>query len=274
MSRESGAWPITCLTALLALGLLSALVSASGVLPLDGPLRDAVLRHTSPAVEAYAGWVNHAGGWRFLLPAMLILFAVSAEVRRHWWLWALVLPLGALAEGALKEVVGRTRPEGSAMGFPSGHVTATAAFAVIVIYLAGRSRLPPRARRLLAAVAVALIVGVGLARIALRAHWPSDVLGGLALGVAVAAAAAWWHRRRPATPTGRRRARVRRAPRKGWARREGRRAAQARPWSSCGRSPSATATPGCWRASTCASCPETSSASSAPTGPARRRCSA
>ena len=86
------------------------------------------------------------------------------------------------------------------MGFPSGHVTAAAAFAVIVIYLAGRSRLPPRARGLLAAVAVALIAGVGLARIVLRAHWPSDVLGGLALGVAVAAAAAWWHGRRAATP--------------------------------------------------------------------------
>ena len=197
MSRDSGAWRITCLAALLALGLLSALVSATGVLPLDGPVRNAVLRHASPAVEDLAQWVNYAGGWPFLLPAMLILFAVSADVRRHWWLWALVLPLGAAAEGALKEVVGRTRPEGPALGFPSGHVTATAAFAVIVIYLAGRSRLPARARRLLTAVAVALIAGVGLARIVLRAHWPSDVLGGLALGVAVAAAAAWWHRRRP-----------------------------------------------------------------------------
>jgi membrane-associated phospholipid phosphatase len=200
VSRESGAWRITCLAALLALGLLSALVSVSGVLPLDGPVRDTVLRHTSPAVAALAGWVNYAGGWPFLLPAMLILFAASADVRRHWWLWALVLPLGALAEGALKEVVGRTRPEGSAMGFPSGHVTATAAFAVMVIYLVGRSRWPPRVRRLLAGVAVALIAGVGLARIVLRAHWPSDVLGGVALGVAVAAAAAWWHGRRPGDP--------------------------------------------------------------------------
>jgi membrane-associated phospholipid phosphatase len=193
MRRESGAWRITCLGAVLALGLLSAFVSATGVLPLDGPVRDAVLRHASPAVEDLAQWVNYAGGWPFLLPAMLLLFAVSADVRRHWWLWALVLPLGAAAEGALKQMVGRTRPEGLAMGFPSGHVTATAAFAVIVIYLAGRSRLPARARRLLTAVAVALIAGVGLARVILRAHWPSDVLGGLVLGVAVAAAAAWWH---------------------------------------------------------------------------------
>jgi membrane-associated phospholipid phosphatase len=36
-------------------------------------------------------------------------------------------------------------------------------------------------------VAIAL---VALARIVLRAHWPSDVLGGITLGVALASAAA------------------------------------------------------------------------------------
>jgi membrane-associated phospholipid phosphatase len=204
VSDESGPWRITCIAALGVLALLSGFALASGVLPLDSLVRDAILRHATPPVEAVAGWLNYGGGWQFLLPAMLLVFAASAEGRRFWWLWALVLPLGAGWEGVLKELVGRARPESPAMGFPSGHVTATASFAVIVIYLAGRSRLRPRARWLVAAVAVALIVGVGLARIVLRAHWPSDVLGGLALGVAVSAAAAWWHgaqRTHPRRPT-------------------------------------------------------------------------
>jgi membrane-associated phospholipid phosphatase len=186
-------WRITCFSAIGVLALLSACVSASGVLPFDSLLRDAILRHATAPVEAMAGWLNHAGGWKFLLPAMLLVFAASAEGRRFWWLWALVLPLGAAGEGALKELVGRARPESAASGFPSGHVTATAAFAAIVIYLVGRSRLRPCARRLVTAAALALVIGVGLARIVLRAHWPSDVLGGLALGLAVATAAAWWH---------------------------------------------------------------------------------
>jgi membrane-associated phospholipid phosphatase len=38
--------------------------------------------------------------------------------------------------------------------------------------------------------AVAGIVLVGMARVILRAHWPSDALGGIALGLALAAAAA------------------------------------------------------------------------------------
>ena len=34
-----------------------------------------------------------------------------------------------------------------------------------------------------------MIVLVGMARVILRAHWPSDVLAGIALGLALAAAA-------------------------------------------------------------------------------------
>ena len=34
---------------------------------------------------------------------------------------------------------------------------------------------------------------VGIARIVQRAHWPADLLGGAALGLAFASAACWWH---------------------------------------------------------------------------------
>ena len=91
-----------------------------------------------------------------------------------------------------KLLVGRSRPDGSSLGFPSGDVTAATAFGLVLIYLASRERLGRGPRLAIAALAACLMLAVGWARIIRYAHWPSDVLGGFLLGTCCAAAAAWW----------------------------------------------------------------------------------
>jgi undecaprenyl-diphosphatase len=93
--------------------------------------------------------------------------------------------------------VGRLRPRGPALGFPSGHATAIAAFAVATIYLVGRSSLDRAVQVGIALAAMAVTLAVGLSRMVLDAHWPLDVVAGFALGAAGAAAAAWWDASHP-----------------------------------------------------------------------------
>jgi undecaprenyl-diphosphatase len=93
-----------------------------------------------------------------------------------------------IMESVFKTLVGRPRPVGAALGFPSGHATAASAFFGAVMVLA--DALPPRACAAVRVLAAAMIVLVGVARVVLRAHWPSDVVAGIALGLALAAAAA------------------------------------------------------------------------------------
>ena len=131
---------------------------------------------------------NYGGEWRVLFPATLLLLALFRRARERWWLWIVLMIAAPAAEGLLKIAVGRARPESLAFGFPSGHATAAAAFFGAVLYLAGS--LPPASRRLVRALAVACIILVGLARVILRAHWPSDVLGGITLGLGLATIAA------------------------------------------------------------------------------------
>lgn len=169
----------------LALACFAALV---GVLPADAAVREAVLALAAPPVVGLMRIVNYAGDWRVLLPGTLVLVLLSARARARWWAWVGLMVAAPLIEGALKGLVGRVRPEGLAYGFPSGHATAAAAFFGAVIYLAGA--LPATACRTVRVFAIVTIVLVATARVMLRAHWPSDVVGGVALGLALASAAA------------------------------------------------------------------------------------
>ena len=91
----------------------------------------------------------------------------------------------------LKEWLGRARPPLEALllphslAFPSGHaansMTAFLATALIVT--------PPAHRRAAALLAILLSAAVGLTRVFLGVHWPSDVVGGWALGLLSVAAA-------------------------------------------------------------------------------------
>jgi undecaprenyl-diphosphatase len=172
-------------TAFAVLALAVVLLGTAGV---DAAIRRYLLAPASPDVIAVMRVVNVAGDWRFLVPATLMLFVVFDRARRTWWVWLALMVTAPLAEGLLKMVVARPRPEGTAYGFPSGHATAAAAYFGALLYLS--AGLPADARRIVRAAAVLMIVLVGIARVMLRAHWPSDVVGGFALGLALASAAA------------------------------------------------------------------------------------
>ena len=101
----------------------------------------------------------------------LALLTAWRDRPRH----ALLAPAAA-AVVALTTVIKRAGPDTS---LPSGH----AAYAAAVFGLAGWLALR-EGRRGLAAAAWALPPAIAVARVVERAHWPADVLAGLALGTA------------------------------------------------------------------------------------------
>ncbi len=96
----------------------------------------------------------------------------------------LVLLADAAADGlasAVKAVVGESRPHVSRLvslphgaSFPSGHTAIAFACATVL------SAVVPRA----AAAFFTLALAIGYSRLYVGVHWPLDVLGGAALGVA------------------------------------------------------------------------------------------
>jgi undecaprenyl-diphosphatase len=127
-----------------------------------------------------------------LLAAIFGACLVVAMIRGASWLPAaaalIAVPLTSAITGVAKDAFGRGRPPFSDAAvhplitlpsdpsFPSGHTSFAFCAAVVVgAYL-------PRARPAL----VTLAATVGLSRIWLGVHYPSDVLAGAALGTAVA----------------------------------------------------------------------------------------
>jgi membrane-associated phospholipid phosphatase len=103
------------------------------------------------------------------------------------WLIGLMLVVWKTSD-AFKEVFHRARPDQwigvheSTAGYPSGHATLSLAFYGFLAGVLLRSRLPAGVRVAGTVVAVALVAAIGWSRLALGAHFPSDVLGGYLLG--------------------------------------------------------------------------------------------
>jgi undecaprenyl-diphosphatase len=190
-------WRVLSLLLLGAFLGMSAIVYGVHLLPGEANLQQEIIGYRGTPIHAVARWLNYGGRWQFLAPAMLLLLVCSPAARRRWWLWCGLLPLSGGIEQLFKFLVGRPRPRGVNWGFPSGHVTAAATFAVVVVYLLSRERIWPAARVPLLLLGIALVGSVGFARVILNAHWPSDVLGGILLGAGCAAAGAWWDAAHP-----------------------------------------------------------------------------
>jgi len=124
----------------------------------------------------------------------LVAAAVLAWLlwRRNWraaGYWAGAVGFGQLAAALIKLVLQRPRPladlyDGlSTYAFPSGHATMSMVVYGFLAVLVARSFSIPR-RWLVYAVATLLICAIALSRLYLGAHWLSDVIGGLSLGLA------------------------------------------------------------------------------------------
>ena len=125
----------------------------------------------------------------------IALLTVAAAFRTLDRALPLSLPILATlaATFVLKIAVARPRPllglDESGASWPSGHAAVAMALALSFTMLARRERWPHRS--VLELLALLAATAVGLARLAMGVHWPTDVLAGW-LVAASCVAAYWW----------------------------------------------------------------------------------
>ena len=149
-------------------------------------LRTMRTRCHGPRVENAGKALGLAGEWGAVWVAIGVVGAAADATRRERWLRAAAVAPGAVGVNFLvKLAVGRRRPRlrrlpplaaaPSDLSFPSAHATSSLAAATAMGRVAPRTRLP----------LFGLAGAISLTRPYLGMHYPSDVLGGAAIGLAM-----------------------------------------------------------------------------------------
>jgi undecaprenyl-diphosphatase len=175
----------------LVAGLTQDVVAREGVVVFDPRLLGDVIARRSAVLTPLAKITTFLGTGPVVYGLLILTGVLLWRRTRNWQ--PLVLAVSWLAAGqlvrlALNRSVGRPRPPAAlhlvlahGFAFPSGHTTtATIGYGLLAVLAA---MLLSWGRRWFPAVAVVLAVLVGLSRVYLGVHWPTDVLGGWALGV-------------------------------------------------------------------------------------------
>ena len=165
---------------------------APAVTRLDAAARTLADAWAGPAVRGWAVVLSDVGDVLSLTIVSVIAVALLLICRRPWLAGGTALAIGinSTAVRVLKNAFERDRPAGAAEwltsghSFPSGHAAGSLMVVGLLAWLLCRG-LAPGWRGLIGAAALALVLGIGAARVVLHVHYASDVLGGWLLAGAL-----------------------------------------------------------------------------------------
>ena len=188
----------TALVVFVLFAIDTFLVVQNDVLPFDYPIALFIQQlNWGPIVYPMELINASAGIWQVLIGAVPIVALFIFERRAGWLM--LIGSISSLLDNVIKLVISRQRPPADLVhilspttgySFPSGHAVFFTWMAfMIAVSLAPKIR--PVFRPVLWTLVVVVIVLTCIARVWAGAHWPSDVIGGVLLGIGWSAFVLW-----------------------------------------------------------------------------------
>lgn len=164
--------------------------SGSEAILFDSIILDFIHSSSNPMVTGIMKAISFIGSAYFLIPFMTIVSFVLIYKRRYYGLKLLILSsLGSyLLNIGLKFIFNRSRPfdyflvEQGGLSYPSGHSMVTMAFYMTIVYLLEKSIRDRGKGSTLKIIAILMIGLMGLSRLYLGVHWPTDIIGGYLIG--------------------------------------------------------------------------------------------
>lgn len=208
-------WPVFYIA--VSLGISAFMLSVFGTLAWETLFRDKLvlfdngfvwlIRYfANPTLDTIMLTITDIGFGTSYLVIVAVTLLLLAYLKRWRELGALGICLvgGGLLSSLLKNVFKRARPDllhiiqETGYSFPSGHALATMCFYGMVAFLIMRTIASWRGRLFALTVTLILSVLIGISRIYLGVHYPTDVIAGYAAGsmwlVCCIALLLWWEK--------------------------------------------------------------------------------
>ncbi|QNN53295.1 bifunctional DedA family/phosphatase PAP2 family protein [Nocardioides mesophilus] len=161
------------------------------------------LAHRTGALDTFFQIVTRLGSTYLVVPLLLVAGAALVRRRRSWVPAvdiAVVYGSAVLLHAVVIELVHRPRPPradwlapAGGWAYPSGHTTqAVAAWGLLALLFSVGAA--PRTRTVVVSAAAVVVTLVAVSRVYLGVHWATDVLGAVAMSVAVLSAWVVVHR--------------------------------------------------------------------------------
>ena len=141
----------------------------------------------------FTRFITHLGDGVLLAALSLSVLGVllfQKDYRTSFY-WTVTIVFSFLFSAGLKKLIGRERPdvyhliEASSPALPSGHALKSTVVYVGLYFLILRFGLLTRPQKHWAKLILILPVLIGLSRVLLGVHWPSDIITGWGLGAII-----------------------------------------------------------------------------------------
>jgi membrane-associated phospholipid phosphatase len=159
----------------------------------DSWLATIILSYRTSWLTHYFIFITQLGDRNSYIFFTLLLAIFFLIIRKHSWKFiaqtTLVLILASLSNIALKRIIDRERPsmeqlvDVNSLSYPSGHAMSAMAFYGFLIFLCLRYKMRHWIRRIIVSLLVIVILSIGISRIYLGVHYPSDVAAGFTGGL-------------------------------------------------------------------------------------------
>jgi membrane-associated phospholipid phosphatase len=146
----------------------------------------------SPGMDTFMKSITFMGNFEFMIFPFFLVFIYFLFIKPHRWfsIKVPVVAVGSITTNLiLKRIYERPRPEiehlvqASGLSFPSGHAMFSFSFFGLLIYICWHFIKNKFWRNVVSMLLLTLTILIGISRVYVGVHYPSDVLAGFSAGL-------------------------------------------------------------------------------------------